>query len=58
MKTLPLRILAALTLTATLSQPALSAGTTCFRGINISGAEFGPLGGKVDKVYRLYERVI
>ena len=51
MKTLSLRILTALAMTATLSQPALSAATACFRGINISGAEFGPLGGKVDKDY-------
>lgn len=51
MTTLPLRILTALAISAALSQPALSAATACFRGINISGAEFGPLGGKVDKDY-------
>lgn len=45
------RTLAALVVASTLTQPALSATTSCFRGINISGAEFGPLGGKVDKDY-------
>lgn len=41
----------ALTLASLIAQPALSATTACFRGINISGAEFGALGGKADTDY-------
>ena len=44
------RSVAALAVTMMISQPALSA-SACFRGINIAGAEFGDLGGKVDKAY-------
>jgi endoglucanase len=51
MKTYLLKSLAPVIIAAMLVQPALSAVTSCFRGINISGAEFGPLGGKVDKDY-------
>jgi len=42
---------AALTVTSMAAHPVLSGTTACFRGINISGAEFGMPGGKVDKDY-------
>lgn len=32
------------------AQPALSA-TACFRGVNLAGAEFGEIGGKVETAY-------
>lgn len=51
MKTYLLKGATSLAIAAMLAQPALAATTSCFRGINISGAEFGPLGGKVDKDY-------
>jgi endoglucanase len=46
-----LKTIAALVVVTMIAQPSLAAGTSCFRGINISGAEFGSLGGKVNKDY-------
>lgn len=51
MKRYMLRAATALAIISMTIQPAWSAATACFRGINISGAEFGPLDGKVDKDY-------
>lgn len=51
MKTFLFRTAAALALVSMTGQSVIAATTSCFRGINISGAEFGPLGGKVDKDY-------
>lgn len=51
MKALVKHALAALAMAAMAAQPALPAPSACFRGINLSGAEFGPLGGEVDKDY-------
>lgn len=44
------RVLATLAISAMAAQPTLAA-TACFRGINISGAEFGATGGKFGKDY-------
>ncbi|MBX9454940.1 MAG: glycoside hydrolase family 5 protein [Rhizobium sp.] len=46
-----LKGLAAILISFATAQPALSAATSCFRGINISGAEFGQGRGEVDKDY-------
>lgn len=51
MKKLLVRSLSILTFAAMLAEPASAATTSCFRGINISGAEFGQVGGKVDHEY-------
>lgn len=51
MKTLLFRSLSTLAIAAMLAQPGMAASTSCLRGINISGAEFGELGGKVDRDY-------
>lgn len=46
-----LTAMTALAIASMAAQPVLSATTACFRGINISGAEFGAMNGKVDKDY-------
>ncbi|MCB1445093.1 MAG: glycoside hydrolase family 5 protein [Rhizobiaceae bacterium] len=43
--------LVALAIAGLVAQPSFAAGTSCFRGINISGAEFGQIGGRVDHDY-------
>lgn len=51
MKTSVIRGLGALLVGAMLAQPAVATATSCFRGVNISGAEFGGLPGKFDSDY-------
>jgi endoglucanase len=50
MKTRALSFAAVLAMLVQVAQPAL-AGTACFRGINISGAEFGASDGVIDHDY-------
>ena len=45
------RMLGVAALCLSVAQVEASAATACFRGINLSGAEFGELGGKVDTAY-------